>query len=85
MDGTVTISLETYEVLKAQADIGRKEKEYTLRATKELEVFLSFVSTRPGMTDHIDEFNTHSKTCKIRMVDERAKIELLKLTQDEED
>jgi hypothetical protein len=48
-------------------------------------VFLSFVSTRPGMTEHIDEFNTHSKTCKIRMVDERAKIELLKLTQDEED
>ena len=77
MDGTVTISLENYEILKTQAEIGRKEKEETLRATKELEVFLSFMATRPGTQQHIDEFNSHSKTCKIWIVDNRAKIELL--------
>ena len=76
MVGTVTISLQDFELLKSQAEGGKKIEEGILKAAKELEVFLSFICTREHMQDHIDEFNSYSKTCKILMVEGRAKIQI---------
>jgi hypothetical protein len=44
--------------------------------------------TRENIDEHLDEFNSYSTTCKVRIVDGRAKIELLdngKIIEDEED
>lgn len=76
MVGTVTISLQDFELLKSQADGGKKVREGILQAAKELEVFLSFLCSREHMQEHIDEFNSYSKTCKILIVDGRAKIQI---------
>lgn len=77
MVGTVTISLEDFESLKAESTSGATVKANILKAAKELEVFISFLSTREGMMDHIEEFNSYSKTCRIHIVDGRAKIEII--------
>lgn len=77
MVGTVTISLEDFESLKSQSASGAAVKANILKAAKELEVFISFLSTREGMMEHIEEFNSYSKTCRIHIVDGRAKIEII--------
>jgi hypothetical protein len=76
INGTVTISLQDYESLKNNSKSGEKIKEGILKAAKELEVFLSFLCSRENIDEHIDEFNMYSKTCKIRIVEGRAKIEI---------
>lgn len=85
MGGTVTISLEDYHALKDAAPEINQVKKDVLQATKEIEVFLTFLITRENIDEHITEFNSYSKTCKIHIVDGRAKIELIKLKDDEED
>lgn len=87
MTGTVTITIDDYELLKASSQSGKIEKEGILKAAKELEVFLTFLITRENITEHIDEFNSYSKTCKITLVDGRAKIQLtgIKDIENEED
>jgi hypothetical protein len=85
MDGTVTISLKDYDELRNQETFVKDTKQALLKSAKELEVFLSFLCTRESITEYIDEFNTHAKTCKIRLIDGRAKIELLNAKQDESD
>jgi hypothetical protein len=76
MVGTVTISLADFEFLRKQADSGSKTSEEIIKAAKELEVFLSFLVTRENIDEHIEEFNSYSKRCKIRIVEGRAKIQI---------
>mgnify|MGYP006274803659 FL=1 len=76
MVGTVTISLADFETLKKQAESGSKISEDIIKAAKELEVFLSFLVTRENIDEHIEEFNSYSKRCKIRIVEGRAKIQI---------
>lgn len=76
MVGTVTISLADFESLRKQAESGSKASEEIIKAAKELEVFLSFLVTRENIDDHIEEFNSYSKRCKIRIVEGRAKIQI---------
>lgn len=83
MDGSVTISLKDYDELRNQETFVKDTKQALLKSAKELEVFLSFLCTRESITEYIDEFNNHAKTCKIRLIDGRAKIELLNAKQDE--
>lgn len=88
MTGTVTMTIDDYELLKLNAESGKIERSGILRAAKELEVFLTFLITRENIDEHLDEFNSYSKTCKVRIIDGRAKIELLnndKPIEDEED
>lgn len=88
MTGTVTMTIDDYELLKLNAESGKVERSGILRAAKELEVFLTFLITRENIDEHLDEFNSYSKTCKVRIIDGRAKIELLnndKPIEDEED
>lgn len=77
MVGTVTISLADFESLRKQADSGAKVSEDIIKAAKELEVFLSFLITRENIDEHIEEFNSYSKRCKIKIVDGRAKIQII--------
>lgn len=77
MVGTVTISLADFESLKKQAESGSKVSEDVVKAAKELEVFLSFLVTRENIDEHIEEFNSYSKRCKIRIVEGRAKIQII--------
>lgn len=77
MVGTVTISLADFENLRKQADSGNKASEDIIKAAKELEVFLSFLVTRENIDEHIQEFNSYSKRCKIRIIEGRAKIQII--------
>lgn len=85
MNGTVTISLEDYHALRDAAPNVLVLKKDILQATKEIEVFLTFLVTRENIEEHLDEFNSYSKTCKVRIIDGRAKIELIKLKEDNEE
>lgn len=88
MTGTVTMTIDDYELLKLNAASGKIERLGILKAAKELEVFLTFLITRENIDEHLEEFNSYSTSCKVRIVDGRAKIELLsndKPIEDEED
>ena len=76
MTGSITISLKDVDALRKSSDDTAKIKERVLRATKELEVFLSFLCTRETITEYVDEFNSQSKTSKIILEDGRTKIKL---------
>jgi hypothetical protein len=80
MNGSVTISLSDFEELKNKAE---KVKELDTRlktAAKELEIFLSYLVTRENIEEHLSEFNRQSTTSKILIIDGKAKINLLKET-----
>ena len=88
MTGTVTMTIDDYELLKLNATSGKIERPGILKAAKELEVFLTFLITRENIDEHLEEFNSYSTSCKVRIIDGRAKIELLnndKPIEDEED
>lgn len=85
MDGTVTISLKDYDELRNQELFVKDTKQALVKSAKELEVFLSFLCTRENISEYIEEFNNHAKTCRIRLIDGRAKIELLNLNSNETD
>ena len=77
MVGTVTISLADFESLRRQADSGSKASDEIIKAAKELEVFLSFLITRENIDEHVEEFNSYSKRCKIKVIEGRAKIQII--------
>ena len=88
MTGTVTMTIDDYESLKLLAIDGDIQKKGILKAAKELEVFLTFLITRENIDEHLEEFNSYSTSCKVRIIDGRARIELLnndKTIEDEED
>ena len=74
--GSVTISTKDYHELLDAGDNYLKLKENTILATKELQVFLSFLCSREDMSNYIDEFNRQSQTCTIVIEDGKARIQL---------
>lgn len=80
MVGTVTISLEDYETLKNSSKSVAEDKDLIKQTAKEIEVFLSYLTTRVNIDEHIEEFNKHSSTCSILVIDGRVKIDLKKLS-----
>lgn len=75
--GSVTISLEDYHGLIELQDRSEKMSESTKRASKEVAVFLSFLTSRADIEPYVSEFNKQSKTSKIVLEDGRARINLL--------
>ena len=76
MTGTVTISLKDYKELENAQGNATTINERTLQATKELEVFLSFLCSRESITPYIEEFNKQSQRSQILLLDGRAKIKI---------
>jgi hypothetical protein len=76
--GTVTITLEDYHTFLETHEINIKKSETLNATTRELAVFLSYISSRADIKQHIDSFNLQSKTCKIMYEGNRAVIELRK-------
>ena len=74
MTGNVTISLKEFDKLRNSSHHAEQRKERVLLATKELEVFLSFVCTRQNIETLVDEFNRQSQTSTILIENGRAKI-----------
>ena len=74
MTGTVTIPLKEFDKLRDSTAVAGKQQERVLQATKELEVFLSFVCTRQNLEPLVEEFNRQSKNSTIQLENGRAKI-----------
>ena len=75
---TVMVDPRT-EAVKARIE----DKDYLIEvegtrkiATKELQVFLSFICSRIDISKHIEEFNRQSQTCVIHIEDGKARIKL---------
>ena len=73
MNGTVTITLKDFEELRASSQEATELKTNLTYASKELEVFLSYLCTRESITPYINEFNSQNET-QILIIDGRAKI-----------
>jgi len=78
LKGTVTITLEDYHTFIESHEINLEKAEALRATTRELAVFLSYISSRADIKQHIDSFNLQSKTCKIMYGGTRAVIELRK-------
>ena len=76
--GTVTITLEDYHAFLEAHEKNINKAEELKDTTRELAVFLSYISSQPNMKKHIEAFNLQSKTCKIMYEGNRAVIELRK-------
>ena len=75
MKGTVTISLDDYEKLTKSHKEAMIMKEDMMMTMKELQVFLSFLSTRSNLELYVEEYNKQAKSSKILLSGGRAKIE----------
>tara|TARA_R110002167_G_scaffold34630_1_gene110664 strand:+ start:1579 stop:1848 length:270 start_codon:yes stop_codon:yes gene_type:complete len=76
--GTVTISLDDYHSFLDIHTKNLKKFEHLQDTTRELAVFLSYISSRSDIKQYIESFNIQSKTCKIMYEGDRAVIELRK-------
>ena len=72
--GSVTINLEDYHALLEAGQKALELKGNTELVIKELQVFLSFMTTRTDIEPYIVEFNKQSKTSVIELNDGIAKI-----------
>ena len=72
--GSVTINLEDYHALLEAGQKALELKGNTELVIKELQVFLSFMTTRTDIEPYIVEFNKQSKTSIIELNDGIAKI-----------
>jgi hypothetical protein len=72
--GQVTLSLEDYHSLVDSAKKTAELRENTELLIKELQVFLSFMSSRAEIEPYIVEFNKQSRTSIIEIADGIAKI-----------
>jgi hypothetical protein len=74
--GSVTISIDDFQALLEAAE-NTKQTEGNLKiATKELQVFLSFLCSRSDISVYVEEFNRQSQTSQIIIDDGKAIIKL---------
>ena len=74
--GSVTISTEDYHSFLDAALESKTVGDKFHLASKELQVFLSFLASRVDIEKYVDEFNKQSKTSRIIFEGTSAKIEL---------
>ena len=74
VNGSVTINLDDYHALLESAQKTAELRENTELLLKELQVFLSFMTTRAEIEPYIVEFNKQSKTSIIEIDGGIAKI-----------
>ena len=76
MKGTVTIGLEDYMSLTKESDKAKELADKVKEASKELEVFLSFLCKRAEIDKVVSDFNLQSTQSRIEINDGRVKIRL---------
>ena len=74
--GSVTISIDDFQELLKSSERVQETRDNFRLALKELQVFLSFLTTRADIEKYVDEFNRQSKTSKIVFEGTVAKIEM---------
>jgi len=74
LNGTVTISLKDYRKLTEEYPKTERTRKNLYEASKEIEVFLSFLCTREPIEDYVLAFNKQSRHSQIVIVDDKAKI-----------
>jgi DNA-binding SARP family transcriptional activator len=74
IQGNVTLSLADYHKLIEQQPRAEESLKNLYEASKEIEVFLSFLVTREDIEDYVVEFNRQALHSTIEVVDGRAKI-----------
>ena len=74
--GSDTISTEDYHSFLDAAISAQEIKDKFQVASKELQVFLSFLASRSDIEKYVDEFNRQSKTSRIVFEGTSAKIEM---------
>ena len=74
--GTVSITLEDYHTFIDSAILTQQTQDKFKIASKELQVFLSFLASRGDIEKYVDEFNKQSKTSRIIFEGTSAKIEI---------
>ena len=79
MKGTVTISIGDYEKLTKTHKQALKMKDDMMMTMKELQVFLSFLSTRSNLELYIEEYNKQAKSSRILLSGGRAVIEKIQM------
>ena len=72
--GTVTISLDDYTNLKEEYSKSKTARENLRAASKEIEVFLSFLVTRETISAYVDEYNRQAQHSQIIVIDDKVKI-----------
>ena len=75
ISGTVTISLSDYEKLKEEYPKANIIRNNLHAASKEIEVFLSFVCTRADIEPLVNEYNRQAQHSQIKIIEDKAKIE----------
>ena len=74
--GSVSISIEDYHAFLDAAIISKEMQDKFNTASKELQVFLSFLASRTDIEKYVDEFNKQSKTSRILFEGTSAKIQI---------
>ena len=74
MQGTVTISLKDYDQLREEYSKAKESRKNLYEASKEIEVFLSFLVTREDIEDYVQEYNRQALHSTIEVVNSKAKI-----------
>jgi len=74
MEGSVTISIKTFDELRLGKERTDEKEEMLQRAAREIEVFLSFLVTRENISELLDEFNRQSTRSRINIEEGKAKI-----------
>jgi hypothetical protein len=72
--GTVTISIKDYHELLDASSSADEQQKTLKQASKEIQVFLSFIVNQVDIEEHINSFNRQSTTSEIVMDNNRVKI-----------
>ncbi len=72
--GTVTVNLSDYHKLIEEQPKAEEFRKNLYEASKEIEVFLSFLVTRDDIEDYVTEYNNQAIHSTIEVVDGKAKI-----------
>ena len=72
--GTVTLNLEDYHRLVEEQPKAEEYRKNLYEASKEIEVFLSFLVTREDIEDYVTEYNRQARHSTVEVVNGKAKI-----------
>ena len=73
--GQVTISIEDFQALLEASVTADEVKQSTRTASRELQVFLSYLHAQLDLTPHIESFNRQSTKSQI-IIEEDKKIKI---------